>query len=85
MTEDLKKYERTIKKKHSFGWTPKYEEEFRSGLNKTTFFPIAIVVIENLGWKLVYDGESSIETEKVRKLSIGGKELLSNMNSEKLR
>jgi hypothetical protein len=64
MTEDLKKYERTIKKKHSFGWTPKYEEDFRTGLNKTTFFPIAKEVIENLGWKLVYDGESSIETEK---------------------
>jgi len=38
MTEELKKYENSINKKHSFGWTPEYEEEFRTDLNKTVFF-----------------------------------------------
>lgn len=64
MTEELKKYERTISKKHSFGWTPKYEEAFQTELNKTVFFPITKEVVEKLGWELVYENESSIEVRK---------------------
>lgn len=64
MTEELKRYESTIKKKHSFGWNPNYEEEFNTDLNKTLFFPITKEVIEKLGWELVYEDESSIEVRK---------------------
>lgn len=64
MTEELKKYESTINKKHSFGWNPNYEEEFKTDLNKTVFFPITKEVIEKLGWELVYEDESSIEVRK---------------------
>ena len=64
MTEELKKYESTIKKKHSFGWTPQFEDEFRTQINKTVFFPIAKEVIETLGWDLVFQDESSLEAKQ---------------------
>ena len=64
MTEELKKYEKAINKKHRFGWTPNYEEEFKTDLNKTVFFPITKEAIEKLGWELIYEDESSIEVRK---------------------
>lgn len=64
MRGELKKYESEINKKHSFGLAPNYEEEFRTSLNKTVFFPIAEDVVEELGWELVYVDESSIEARK---------------------
>ena len=64
MTEDLKKYKNSINRKHSFGWIPTYEEEFRTNLNKTVFFPITKEVIEILGWELIFTDESSIEAKQ---------------------
>ena len=64
MTEELQKYESTIKKKHSFNWTPKFEEEFRTDLNKTVFVPIAIKTFEKLGWDLVFQDELSAEAKR---------------------
>jgi len=68
MTEELKKYESAIKKKHSVAWTPKYEEEFRTNLNKTTFIPMVIKTFEQLGWDLVYQDEDSAEAKRRRDL-----------------
>ena len=53
MKESLETYEKTIEKKHSFGWTPKFEEEFRTNLNEKVFIPIVEKTIENLGWDLI--------------------------------
>lgn len=64
MTEELKKYESTIKKKHSFNWTPKFEEEFRTDLSKSVFVPIAIKTFEKLGWDLVFQDEISAEAKR---------------------
>ncbi|WP_026955671.1 hypothetical protein [Algoriphagus vanfongensis] len=64
MTEELKKYESTIKKKHSFNWTPKFEEEFRTELNKKVFVPIVIKTFEKLGWDLVFQDETSAEAKR---------------------
>jgi hypothetical protein len=64
MTEELRKYESSINKKHSFGWNPNYQEEFKTDLNKTIFFPITKEVIEKLNWEMVYEDESSIEARK---------------------
>ena len=64
MTEELKKYESTIKKKHSFNWTPKFEEEFRTDLNKNVFVPIVIKTFEKLGWDLVFQDEISAEAKR---------------------
>jgi len=64
MTEELKEYESTIKKKISFGLTPQFEEEFRTQLNKTVFFPIAKEIIESIGWDLVFEDESILEAKQ---------------------
>ncbi len=64
MTEELKKYESTIKKKHSFNWTPKFEEAFRTNLNKRAFVPIVIKTFEKLGWDLVFQNENSAEAKR---------------------
>ncbi len=61
MTEELKQFERAIKKKHIFAWTPKYEVYFRTNLNETVFIPIVIETFEKLGWELVYQDETTAE------------------------
>lgn len=64
MTEEHKKYEKTIKKKHSFGWTPKYEEETKTSLNKTVFVPIVIKTFEKLEWDIVFQYENTVEAKR---------------------
>lgn len=64
MTEELKKYESTINKKHSFNWTPKFEEEFRTDLSKTVFVPIVIKTFEKLEWNLVFQDDISAEAKR---------------------
>ena len=53
MKEDLRIYEQSIKSKSCFGWTPKYEETFRTQLSEIVFIPIAQEAIKNLGWDLL--------------------------------
>lgn len=63
MEEGLKNYEKTIVKRHSFGF-PKYKEEFRTSLSKTLFIPIAEKTISKLEWDLVFKNENSIEAKR---------------------
>lgn len=67
MDEIFKNYEKTIKKKHSVSFTPKYKEEFRTSVNKTLFVAIAEKAIEKLGWILVYKDEKTIEANRIEK------------------
>lgn len=64
MTEDLKKHEQTIKKKHSFGWTPKYEEKLRTDFNTSVFIAIASKTFEKLKWDIVFQDDISIEAKR---------------------
>jgi hypothetical protein len=64
MEESLKTYEKTIEKKHSFGWTPKFEEEFRTNLSEKTFILVAEKAIEKLNWDIVYKDENNIEAKR---------------------
>ncbi|WP_100610683.1 DUF1499 domain-containing protein [Confluentibacter lentus] len=64
MEESFKTYEKTIEKKHSFGWTPKFEEEFRTNLSEKTFVPIVEKTIEKLGWDLVFKDKKNIEAKR---------------------
>ena len=64
MTEDLKKFERSIKRKHSFAWNPKFEEEFHTNLSKTLVIAIAIKTFEKLEWYIVYQDEESVEAKR---------------------
>lgn len=64
MTEEFKKYENTITKKHSFGWTPKYEEDFRTQLNKVLFGAISVQTFEKLGWDIVFRDETTVSAKR---------------------
>jgi hypothetical protein len=60
-------YEKTIKKEHSFGWTPKYETEFSTRLSLIEFLSISERTIQNLGWDLVYKEDKTIEAKRNEK------------------
>jgi hypothetical protein len=64
MTEELKEYEKSIKKKHSVSWTLKFEEEIRTGINKTVIIPIVVKTIEKLGCDLIYQEETIAEAKR---------------------
>ena len=64
MEESFKTYEKTIKKKHSFGWTPKFEDEFRTNLNEKVFIPIAEKTFEKLNWDLVFKDDKNVEAKR---------------------
>jgi len=64
MTEELEKYEEAITKKHSFGWTPKYEEDFRTQLNKVLFGAISVQTFEKLGWDIVFRDEATVSAKR---------------------
>jgi len=67
MEENLKIYEKSINKKHSFNFTPKYVEEFRTSLNKIVFIPIVEKTILKLGWDIIFKNENSIEAKRKEK------------------
>lgn len=67
MEERFKEFEKTLKKKHSFNFTPKYKEEFTTVVNKLLFVAIAEKVVEKLGWDLVYKDENTIEAKRGEK------------------
>lgn len=63
MTEELKKHEKSIKKKHSFAWNPSYEESFVTEIEQKFFLPIVIKTIEKLEWDIVYQDKIRIEAK----------------------
>ncbi|MPM20135.1 hypothetical protein SDC9_66564 [bioreactor metagenome] len=66
MNKELQNFENQIKRKHSFGFPPKYSETFTVKLKPRTFIEIAINAIEKLGWTLVFRDEMQIEAKKER-------------------
>lgn len=67
MEEKYKQYEKTIKKKHSFAWTPKYASEFSTRLNAKEFIAISEKTFKDLGWDIVYQDDKSIESKRSEK------------------
>ncbi len=60
----VKKYhifEHSIKRKHSFGFIPKYSEEFTAKLKPRIFVAIAEKAFKALGWEVVYQDDNKIE------------------------
>lgn len=64
MEEKFRLYEKSIKKKHSFGFTPKYKEEFRTQVSEKAFIPIAKETFEKLSWELTYLNENNIQAKR---------------------
>lgn len=67
MEDRFKDYEKSIKKVHSFNWTPKFKENYQTSLSAEAFIPIAEMTIEKLGWDLVYKDEKTIEAKRKEK------------------
>lgn len=65
MTDDLKIYEKTIKKKYRLGWIPKYEEEIFVTLERKYFIPLVSKTFEQLGWDITFlDTEEGVAEAK---------------------
>lgn len=60
----MKEYKRSIKKKHRFGFTLKYEKIFQTSLNPTVFTPIATEAIRDIGWNIVYEDPTTVEAKR---------------------
>lgn len=60
----LKKYETSIKKKHSFAFTPKFKSEFNTDLNQKSFVALAAKSIEKLDWDIVFQDDTTIEAKR---------------------
>lgn len=67
MKPEFEQYEKSIKKKHSFGWTPKYEEEARTELPPNVFSAIVAITFEKLDWELVFQDTKHLEAKKMGK------------------
>lgn len=64
MKDILENYEKTINKKHSISFTPRYKEEFKTPVNETLFIAIAEKTFEKLDWDIVYKDLNSIEAKR---------------------
>lgn len=67
MEDKYKQYEKTIKKKHSFAWTPKYVSEFSTKLSAKEFIAIAEKTFKDLDWDIIYLDDKSIEAKRNEK------------------
>ena len=67
MTNEYKTFEKKVKKKHSFAFTPKYFEEIITNLNSKVFIPIVEKTIEKLEWDIVFQDENLIEAKRKTK------------------
>ncbi|MEI6349333.1 MAG: hypothetical protein WCP69_15415 [Bacteroidota bacterium] len=66
MNKEFQDFENQIKKKHSFGFTPKYSEIFSVKLKPRTFVEIAAKTIEKLEWTIVFQNDKQIEAKRER-------------------
>ncbi|OJU77951.1 MAG: hypothetical protein BGO09_01835 [Bacteroidetes bacterium 47-18] len=64
MEDNLKSFEKQIKKTHKFGFTPKYEAKFHTHLTEKAFIPIAQQAFEKLNWEIVYIDETKVEAKR---------------------
>jgi hypothetical protein len=64
MDKKFQDFENSINGKNSFGFTPKYQEEFTIKIKPRIFVEIALKTFESLGWEVVYQDESQIEAKR---------------------
>jgi VIT1/CCC1 family predicted Fe2+/Mn2+ transporter len=60
MDEKYRKYEKTLKRKISFGWIPKHTEDTSTNLTPPVFMRIAEETFKALGWIVVSQEKDSI-------------------------
>lgn len=64
MNNDFEEFEKQIKKKHSFGFTPKYKETFKTTVKPRIFVEIAIKAFEALEWGVVFQEDNRVEAKR---------------------
>lgn len=68
MNDELKQFEKNIKRKHVFAWSPKFEEVINTNLNPAVITPIVVKTFEKLDWPVVYQDEKSVEAKREKDL-----------------
>src|SRR5690554_591435 len=64
MDKKFQDFEKSIKGKKSFGFTPKYQDEFTIKIKPRIFVEIALKTFESLGWEVVFQDENQSEAKK---------------------
>lgn len=64
MQPRFKEFERNIRRRHRFGWSPKFSEKAFTKLTPKQGVALSGKVIESLGWVLVEQDESCVEAVK---------------------
>jgi hypothetical protein len=57
-------FEKTIKTKHSFGWTPKYKTTIETTIKRELVTEVASKVFEKLGWDVIHMDVESTEARR---------------------
>jgi hypothetical protein len=64
LEQEFEAFEKTIKKKHSVGWTPKFRASFNTEINQAVFSTIVVQTFEKLGWDVVYQDSNGAEAKR---------------------
>ncbi|NOU62243.1 hypothetical protein [Marinifilum caeruleilacunae] len=64
MDQKFQDFEKSIKGKHSFNFTPKYKEEFSIKVTPRIFVEIAAKTFEALAWEVVFQDDHQIEAKR---------------------
>jgi len=64
MDQKFQDFEKTIKRKHSVAFTPKYHEGFTAKIKPRIFVEIAVKTFEALDWEVVYQDKNQVEAKR---------------------
>lgn len=64
MEQIYRDFEKTIKTKHSFGWTPKYKTTIDTTIRKNLITEVSSKVFEKLDWDVIHKDNESIEARR---------------------
>lgn len=65
MDRKYEDFENSIKAKHSFRFTPKYQEDFSVKIKPRISVEIALKAFEALGWDIVYHDDIQVEAKRM--------------------
>jgi hypothetical protein len=67
MEQTYKDFEKTIKTKHSFRWTPRYKDSLQTTIKVELVTELAAKVFEKLDWDVVHKDNESAEARRKNK------------------
>jgi len=84
MEQKYRDFEKSIKREHSFRFTPQYKEQFSVQLKPRTFVEIGLHVFEKLKWEVVYSDENTVEATYLTGIGVRAFNILANINDRGL-